>query len=275
MIHGVQIKRAGFVLICGTTPIVSDFLNIDNMSQQLVKPFKFKDLVVDIHDFSEIEPGLRLLGLKDLNSTIDQLFEALKHLPPDAAESCLNTYAPYFGVVWPSALGLARRLPKSPQGTWVELGAGLGLPSFILAKRGASQVICSDEHPFFLEFFSKNLALNTHQSPEPWALHKPRACLQSWGELNVPEAWRSFGLTNPPDGIVGSDLLYESHHPEALVQALKNLSGPATQILITDPHRPYLPRFIKTAESSGFIVTEQQNTEGLRILTMRQTLTKS
>src|SRR4051812_33170258 len=81
---------------------------------------------------------LHIECLKDLNQTIDQVFNFLEGT---GDTRLLEELCPYFGVVWPAARGLAEYLSHLSESLMnqtrvIELGCGLALPSMIAAKKG-------------------------------------------------------------------------------------------------------------------------------------------
>ncbi len=179
--------------------------------------------------------------LVDLEKTIDDLFAELER---DGDPTLLEELAPYFGCVWPSAIGLSEYLLANPVEqngavSVLEVGCGLAIPSFALAKSvRLSRVVASDFHPEVATFFSRNLARN----------ELPSERLE----------YRALDWRSPPDGmekygvVIGSDVLYEKTHPGDLADALVALAKPGGRIVIADPARPYLQPFVDEMRARGF-----------------------
>jgi predicted nicotinamide N-methyase len=168
--------------------------------------------------------------LRDLDQTIDDLFIELSKTG-DA--SLLEERCPYFGKVWPSALALSEWILEKAElfknSKVLELGCGLAIPSFVVAKLGA-EVTATDFHPDVPEFLKKNLELNkTH-------IHYEKL---NWAESSHSKlAERSFNW------IIGSDVLYERTHGSQLSATLAHLvRDSGCGALIADPGRPYLQGF--------------------------------
>ncbi len=192
--------------------------------------------------------------LASLEATINSLFEALQRA---GDEGLLETLCPYFGDLWPAALGLSQHLlERRPTGQRsLELGCGLALPSFITATvLGYTTALATDSHPEVPRFLAENCALNG----DPAAV---RHAHWDWttAEASIPEAVRTQG---PYDLILGSDVLYEGRHPENLARALAALAQnpaltrPTTRFLISDPGRGYLQTFVNALRAHGFVVTD-------------------
>lgn len=186
------------------------------------------------------EQFFRVFQLEDLDRTIDLVFD---HLKKTGQEAWLDRHCPYFGVVWPSALALCSRLTPQPGARILELGCGLALPSLLGAKLGF-ETIATDAHvdvPYFLE---RNRALNL-SAAENARFHY--AALD-WTQTDALDAFAA--ARGPFECVIGSDVLYESSHPEKVVHTLARLKP--HQAWITDPGRSYLQRFVDLARDAGF-----------------------
>ncbi len=173
---------------------------------------------------------LEIEALDNLNRTIDQVFELLAK---QGRPELLERLCPYFGVIWPSALALARWLAEIPSSqmmgrTVLELGCGLALPSLIAARRGA-QATATDFHPEVPRFLSVNRLLNG--APVEYVE-------ADWLKDSCPELeGRTFDL------VVGSDILYERHYAAPVARAFAQYGKPGATLLLADPGRPYLQAF--------------------------------
>ncbi len=207
--------------------------------------------------------------LRDLNQTIDQVFEQLqKH----GREDLLDSLCPYFGVIWPSARVLASQVlsaalkdpSKFKNLTLLEIGCGLALPSILASIHGA-EVIATDYHPDVPIFLNENSRINKLQTLRYLLLDWGHALKQGvlpdfskavhCGKL-IPKsnevAERGFHIdsTEGPlravDLLIGSDILYEQKHAIEVAETLKLLleKHSIKEAWITDPARPYLQNFI-------------------------------
>jgi 2-polyprenyl-3-methyl-5-hydroxy-6-metoxy-1,4-benzoquinol methylase len=176
--------------------------------------------------------------IRDLNKTIDDLFEVLeKQGNPDLLEEL----CPYFGVIWPSAQGLVEYMAtlfpvRFEELRVLEVGCGLALPSLYLAKKGA-HVTATDFHPEVPTFLSKNIELNQ--------VKNLRFENMNWTESFLPKQHLYHW-------VIGSDILYEKQHPEPVARALASYVKPGGKILLADPARPYLQRFSDAMKELGF-----------------------
>src|SRR5689334_11003688 len=83
-------------------------------------------------------------------------WEELRH-----QEGADGRTAPYWAILWPSAVQLATRLAAMDLAgkRVLELGCGLAIPSIVAARRGAA-VTATDGVPDAVVFAAHNLALN-------------------------------------------------------------------------------------------------------------------
>ena len=187
----------------------------------------------------DIEIGafkLKIETFKNLDQTIDDLCAGLDEkssIDPLSEDMC-----PYFGVVWPSALGLGKYLIRHRElikdKEILELGCGLAIPSFIAKFYGAN-ILASDFHGDVEGFLKTNQQLNNS--------------FFSYERLN----WRD-NLKNPKqfDIVMGSDVLYESRHPADVATALLKFVKPGGQVILADPGRSYLQSFVTSMKEFGF-----------------------
>ncbi len=186
---------------------------------------------------------LSITRLRDLNETIDLVFDELSKT---GDQSRLESLCPYFGVVWPSARGLAqwmmglRKVYGDFSGMRVlEIGCGLAIPSLLLARFGAD-VLATDCHPDVPSF----LALNRAENLDAAANARLRYANLDW--LDLSQLNEKFSL------VVGSDILYESQHPALVARALTHYVQDGGSLIVADPGRPYLQTFVSAMEDLGF-----------------------
>lgn len=144
---------------------------------------------------------------------------------------------PMFGVVWVSSEVLATLMQDEPiEGRRIlEVGCGIGLASLMLKCRGAD-VTATDYHPAAGYFLKENERLNGLDS-----IPFVRA---SWYEEET--GLGTFGL------IVGSDLLYERQHVDALARFIDRHAEPHCEVVIVDPARGNASRFTRVMASLGY-----------------------
>lgn len=186
---------------------------------------------------------LKIEHLENLNETIDEFFGRI-----DQGEDpqLLEDLCPYFGNLWPAGKALCQQLSEMGatfEGKKVlEIGCGLAAPSLLLEKMHA-QVVATDFHPEVPLFLQRNMKHN-HCSRIQYVHH-------NWTDYSE-ESVNKLKALGPFDWIVGSDVLYEKHHPESLAQALVTIAGKNARMIIADPMRPYLQLFVDAMKSHGF-----------------------
>lgn len=143
-------------------------------------------------------------------------------------------------MLWRSGVALARALEGADLAgrRVVELGCGLGAPSIVAARAGAS-VLSSDEDPEALELLRRNAELNGVE------VEGLRA---DWGD---PDEFLARG---PFDLAVAADVLYER---SAVAQLLQLLPALAPRAWVADPGRPAAEPFIERIGALGRVETER------------------
>lgn len=179
----------------------------------------------------------RLARLESFESAVDDLHATL--VARGTAEALEDLY-PYFGVLWPSATVLARWILSRPEDVFrgrraLELGCGLGLPSFALAARGAA-VTASDVHPDVPSFLELNTALNPGYS-----IAYSRV---DWRAVPSPSGGRL-------DWIVASDVLYEAPDVAPLARFLAGALAPDGEAAILDPDRSHWRTLVSRCREEG------------------------
>lgn len=185
---------------------------------------------------------LHLHSLKDMDKALDEICKQYDPTNAEEEELLLNL-CPYFGIVWPSARGLAtfisERKSQFTKKKGIEVGCGLGLPAILAAKTGA-QMQATDFHPDVADWVQKNAALN-----------EVRIEYKKWDWTNLDAKPDSVTL-GEYDFVLASDVLYERRHQEDLVRALARLIHSKGSIYLSDPGRIYLENALKEFERLGF-----------------------
>jgi len=102
--------------------------------------------------------------------------------------------------------------------TFLELGAGTGLPSVLLATAGAAKVVVTDLGPVLSplsQSVGQNCASSINIEVKEYA----------WGD--DPQA-----LAGPFDVIMASDVVYDFDYFPHFVRSLKALAGPETEVFV-------------------------------------------
>lgn len=166
--------------------------------------------------------------IRSLDEAIDLICNEMteeEQLDPFAEDLC-----PYFGVLWPSSIALSEFISEHPElvkGKKVlELGCGLGLPSLVSSHLGG-EVLATDYHPDVEEYYLRNCR---HSSVKSF-----------YRRLNWREGTEDIGKF---DIVIGSDVLYESKHASEVASGLIRFLKPDGIILLSDPLRPYLQKFL-------------------------------
>jgi predicted nicotinamide N-methyase len=158
-------------------------------------------------------------------------------LPDDGAVEWAPL-VPYWSVLWRSGVALARDLGGAPlRGRRVvELGCGLGVPSLVAARAGAT-VLATDEDPEALELVARNARenrLDVATARVPWA---------------EPDDLVTRG---PFDIVLAADVLYERSAVAPLLRLLPRL---AREAWLADPGRPAADAFLDRAADTWTVTT--------------------
>ena len=141
---------------------------------------------------------------------------------PDALLAAATDDAPYWAVVWPSAVALAEAVDglELAGRSVLELGCGLGLPSLAAARRGAD-VLATDRAAACLEYV-RTSARRLGGAVETLVVDvaAPPAALLSAA---------SFDL------VLGADVLYEGPLAIAVTALLARVLGPGSTLLLAYP----------------------------------------
>lgn len=182
--------------------------------------------------------GLELSTIRDLDESIDTLCAFFGE--EDQDNSLAEEYCPYFGVLWEAGVGLAQFLTKMDVlGKKVlEIGCGLALPSFIVTRQGG-EIIATDFHadvPLFLDVNQQKNNIFFQYRVMNW-------------RNEIERTKNDLGLF---DLVIGSDILYESQHPMQVAKALIAFLNPGGKIILADPGRAYIQKFITSMNQLGY-----------------------
>lgn len=142
-----------------------------------------------------------------------------------------------FGVVWDSSQVLAHyMLDFDLEGKRIlEVGCGVGLTSLMLNCRGMD-VTATDHHPEAERMLERNSQLNGGPGI-------PFVCT---GWEDDESSLGQFDL------ILGSDILYDRRHLEALARFIDDHANPRSEVVIADPGRGECGRIGKILFRLGF-----------------------
>ena len=134
-----------------------------------------------------------------------------------------DTVFPFWAKIWPSSLALTSFLQKETQ--WIrskhvlEIGAGIGLPSFSISREASSLVI-SDYSTEAVALMEKNI--------EYLVLQHAKAIYLDWNH---------FPSDLTADTVLFSDINYEPEQFEALLTLIKQLLNKGATVIIATPER--------------------------------------
>jgi predicted nicotinamide N-methyase len=198
----------------------------------------------------EIGPhSIEMTRLTDFESSVDQMYDYLKLAQ---REEELHTLAPYFAVIWPSAVVLAQTLLKlkpSEKDSFLEVGCGLGLPSKLALLLNLDTTM-TDLHPDLPLFIEQNFSTDENSlfSNLKWTL-------SDWSQVSgqdKTEKELSPMLNRKFKWVVASDVLYEKKFIPQVARALIHFVEQDGTILVTDPGRPFLQDFESEMKKLGY-----------------------
>jgi predicted nicotinamide N-methyase len=167
-------------------------------------------------------------------------YEAVKAIYAALLESDPATPFPYWAKVWPSSIALLDVLQKHPN--WIkdknvlELGAGIGLPSLMIASITKSIQI-SDYEKEAVELMQKNI--------EHLELENVEALQLDWNAL--PKAIH-------PEVVILSDVNYDPTQFETLTKLIEKFIHQGCTIILSTPQRIMASPFVLAL--STFIIAD-------------------
>jgi predicted nicotinamide N-methyase len=168
------------------------------------------------------------------------VYDAVKAIYTDLLAMDPASPFPYWAKVWPSAIALVKVLQKHPSlirdKTVLELGAGIGLPSLLMANE-AKTIQVSDYDSEAVELFRKNIA---HLQ-----LHNVQALQMDWNVL--PE-------NIDPEVIILSDVNYDPTQFESLTKLIQKFIHQGCTIILSTPQRIIANPFVLAL--SEFIIAD-------------------
>jgi predicted nicotinamide N-methyase len=167
-------------------------------------------------------------------------YDAVKAIHTDLLAVDPATPFPYWAKVWPSAIALVKVLQKHPSlirdKKVLELGAGIGLPSLMMASE-AKTIQVSDYDLEAVELLRKNIA---HLQ-----LQNVKALQIDWNDL--PENIN-------PEVIILSDVNYDPTQFETLIKLIEKFIHQGCAIILSTPQRIMASPFVLAL--SEFIITD-------------------
>ena len=145
-----------------------------------------------------------------------------------------TTAFPYWAKIWPAAKVMAAFLQN--ESNWIankkvlEIGAGIGLPSFTIANQ-ASSIIISDYSPDAVELIQKNITYLKINNASAMCLD-----------------WNHFPLHLIAETILLSDINYDPSEFEVLNQLIQYLLNQGSTLIIATPQRITATPFVNFLE---------------------------
>jgi predicted nicotinamide N-methyase len=168
------------------------------------------------------------------------VYDAVKAIYTDLLAMDPASPFPYWAKVWPSAIALVKVLQKHPSlirdKTVLELGAGIGLPSLLMASE-AKTIQVSDYDSEAVELLRKNIA---HLQ-----LQNVQALQMDWNDL--PE-------NIDPEVIILSDVNYDPTQFESLTKLIQKFIHQGCTIILSTPQRIIANPFVLAL--SEFIIAD-------------------
>ena len=166
---------------------------------------------------------------------------------------------PFWSKIWPSSIALSDFLTTKPH--WIEgkqvleLGAGIGLPSFAIANK-AKSILVSDHSIEAVELLQKNIEFTG-------ATNVTAACID----------WNEFPESIHADVILLSDINYAPDQFESLLTLINQFLLNGSTIIIATPQRIMGNTFINVLqpyikEQSERIIKSQEGTTTISIFVL-------
>ena len=145
-----------------------------------------------------------------------------------------STPFPYWAKIWPSSKAMCSFLEAEP--AWIagkrvlEIGAGIGLPSLVMAHRAAEMII-SDYATEAVALLNKNI--------QYLHLKQVRAMVLDWNDF--PDNLQC-------ETILMSDINYAPDQFDPLLKLVQQLLGQGATIIISTPQRIMATPFVKALQ---------------------------
>lgn len=160
---------------------------------------------------------------------------SIKSTYEDLVQKDINIPFPFWAKLWPSSLALTAFLQDQPK--WVankkvlEIGAGIGLPSFSISGI-VSEVLISDYAKDAVELITKNI--------NELKLNNVRAMMLDWNQ---------FPDNICADTILLSDINYAPDQFEPLLKLLKRFLNEKSTLILATPQRIMAAPFVEQIQS--------------------------
>jgi predicted nicotinamide N-methyase len=163
------------------------------------------------------------------------LYEAVKDIYASLLKLDPNTPFPFWAKLWPSSIALLDVLEAQPQLIQnkhvLEIGAGIGLPSLMMADI-AKSIQISDYDKEAVTLLQKNI--------EHLQLQNAEALQLDWN--NVPENLN-------PEVVILSDVNYDPTQFDPLISLIDKFIHQGSGIILSTPQRIMASPFVQNLES--------------------------
>ena len=204
---------------------------------------------------------LELVSIKNGPSLFVPIPALIKTTYENLVASNPTTIFPYWAKIWASAHAMTRFLQEEP--SWVqnkivlEIGAGIGIPSFSIASL-TKNIIISDYAPDAVALLQKNielLKLNNAQA----------ACID----------WNNVSDNIMADTILLSDTNYEPTAHNHLIILIQKFINKGTTIIIATPNRlasnPFIERISKYISSTKkYSIPEKDTNKEIVVMVLKK-----
>jgi predicted nicotinamide N-methyase len=168
------------------------------------------------------------------------VYESVKAIYTDLLAMDPATPFPYWAKVWPSAIALHNVLQKHSSlikdKTVLELGAGVGLPSLLMANE-AKAIQISDYNSEAVELLRKNIAHLQLQNVQAMQLD-----------------WNTIPENITAEVVILSDVNYDPTQFETLTKLIEKFIHQGCTIILSTPQRIMASPFV--LELASYIVAE-------------------
>jgi predicted nicotinamide N-methyase len=158
------------------------------------------------------------------------VYEEVKHIYASLLKLDPTTPFPYWAKLWPSALALISILQKHPSlirdKTVLELGAGIGLPSLMMAD------------------IAKSIQISDYDKEAVALLQKNIEYLQLQNAEAIKLDWNALPETIHPEVVILSDVNYDPTQFETLINLIKKFIHQGCTIILSTPQRIMASPFV-------------------------------
>jgi predicted nicotinamide N-methyase len=158
------------------------------------------------------------------------VYEEVKHIYASLLKLDPTTPFPYWAKLWPSALALLSILQKHPSlirdKTVLELGAGIGLPSLMMAD------------------IAKSIQISDYDKEAVALLQKNIEYLQLQNAEAIKLDWNALPETIHPEVVILSDVNYDPTQFETLINLIKKFIHQGCTIILSTPQRIMASSFV-------------------------------